>query len=58
MRYGVCTVYCTGKEGAAEGGQSIENGQGKTQLFYGALMMHKILSTNVSRVWASRNKRE
>lgn len=59
LRYGVCTVYCTGKEGAAVGeGQSIENGQGKTQLFHGGLMMHKILSTNVSRVCASRNKKE
>lgn len=38
LRYGVCIVYCTGKEGAAVGeGQSIENGQGKTQLFHGAL---------------------
>lgn len=38
LRYGVYIVYCTGKEGAAVGeGQSIKNGQGKTQLFDGAL---------------------
>lgn len=30
LRYGVCTVYCTGEEGTAVGeGQSIENGQKK-----------------------------